>query len=577
MQQQIVQDILAVANVTERPTDWDQVDWAKAQRIVSNLRQRIFRAAEQGDLKKVRSLQRLMLRSYSNVLMSVRRVTQINAGKNTPGVDKVVIRTPYARGLMADYLSAFTPWKPRPVRRVYIPKSNGKRRPLGIPTVIDRCLQAMVKNALEPFWEQKFEGISYGFRPGRGCHDAIVKIYHLALPFGRRKWVVDADIKGAFDNIRHDYLLRLIGNFAARELVKQWLKAGVMEGGVFAATETGTPQGGVISPLLANIALHGMEDALRVRRTRKDGSTVVTYQGVAYNNKGESVGKRAIVRYADDFVVFCESREDAERCIQILTEWLKERGLTFSPEKTRIVHLTEGFDFLGFTIKHYENAATRTGWKLLITPSRKSVQAFRDKLKPLWLSFRGKPVDVVPGTLNPIIRGWANYFRIGVASRTFRRLSEWMFDRCVWYAKRTHPAKSWHWIVNRYFGRLNLDREDRWVFGDKRTHAYLNKLIWFPVQRHVMVVGSYSPDNPALRDYWRDRQAAKAKDLPLSRQKLARRQHFLCPVCKDTLFNDEELHVRHVEPKGEGGANAYRNLQLVHLFCHRHVHSLRRR
>src|SRR5579871_5893551 len=518
MHDETVHQILAIANVTERPTDWDQVNWEKAHRIVSNLRQRIFRAAEKGDLKKVRSLQRLMLRSYSNILLSVRRVTQTNAGKNTPGVDKIVIKTARSRGVIVDYLSSFTPWKSRPVRRVYIPKSNGKRRPLGIPTILDRCRQAMVKNALEPFWEQKFEGISYGFRPGRGCHDAIVKIYHLALPFGKRRWVVDADIKGAFDNIDHDYLLQTIGNFPARELIKQWLKAGVMEDGVFAATETGVPQGGVISPLLANIALHGMEEALRVRHTRRDGTSVVTYQGVAYNNKGESVGKRALVRYADDFVVFSETKEDAEACIQILTEWLKERGLTLSEEKTHIVHLTEGFDFLGFTVKHYKSPSTKTGWKLLITPSKKSEQAFRDKMKAHWLSFRGKPVGVVLTTLNPILRGWANYFRIGVASRVFRRLSEWMFNRCIWYAKRTHPSKSWKWIVNRYFGRLNLDREDRWVFGDKRTHSYLNKLIWFPIQRHVMVVGNASPDKPALRGYWKARQGAKAKESPDSKE-----------------------------------------------------------
>ena len=310
MHEPTAQHILAGANETQRPTDWNQIDWNRANRTVRNLRQRIFRATEQGDLKKVRSLQKLLLRSYSNALLSVRRVTQINAGKNTPGVDQLVVKTPRARGRLVDYLTAKPVCKSTPVRRVYIPKANGKRRPLGIPTVIDRCLQAMVKNALEPFWEQKFEGSSYGFRPGRGCHDAIAKTYILACPHKAKHWVMDADIQGAFDNIDHASLLRTIGNFPARELLKQWLKAGVMEDGVFAPTESGTPQGGVVSPLLANIALHGMEEAL----------------GIRYDRQGYNYGKRALIRYADDFLVFCETQEDAEVVKTVLSELAERAG-----------------------------------------------------------------------------------------------------------------------------------------------------------------------------------------------------------------------------------------------------------
>lgn len=187
------------ANGPERRTDWDAIDWRQAQRVVRNLRQRIFRATRAGDTRRVRSLQKLMLRSRSNVLVGVRLVTQVNAGKSTPGVDKLVVKTPAARGQLADRLCRFQPWRSRPVRRVYIPKSNGKSRPLGIPTVVDRCLQAVVKNALEPEWEARFEGTSYGFRPGRGCHDALAKVYLLACPHRRKKWVVDADVAGAFD------------------------------------------------------------------------------------------------------------------------------------------------------------------------------------------------------------------------------------------------------------------------------------------------------------------------------------------------------------------------------------------
>src|SRR5215468_6306662 len=238
------------ANGPTRRTAWDAIDWRKAQRIVRNLRQRIFRATQVGDWRKVRSLQKLMLRSYSNVLLGVRQVTQVNAGKYTPGVDRLVVKTPAARGELVERLATFQPWRAKPVRRVYIPKANGKVRPLGIPTILDRCQQARVKNALEPSWEARFEGSSYGFRPGRGCHDAIEKIYGLARPNKTKKWVLDADIKGAFDNIGHEHLLKAIGQIPGKELIKQWLKAGYMEQGEFHTTEAGTPQGGVISPLL---------------------------------------------------------------------------------------------------------------------------------------------------------------------------------------------------------------------------------------------------------------------------------------------------------------------------------------
>src|ERR1700688_2246764 len=273
----------SLANGPKGRTVWDLVDWREASRIVTSLRQRIFKAARANDLRKGRSLQKLMLRNHSNILMSVRRVTQVNAGKNTPGVDKVLVKTPAARGDLVDRLATFQSWRAKPVRRVYIPKKSdsSKCRPLGIPTIMDRCLQAMVKNALEPAWESRFEGSSYGFRPGRNAHDAIAKIYLLARPNKRKKVVVDADIKGAFDNIGQDFLLKALGDVPGRALIKQWLKAGYLEGGRYHDTPTGTPQGGVISPLLLNIALHGMEAAL----------------GVTHNGKGEINGRRSVVRY----------------------------------------------------------------------------------------------------------------------------------------------------------------------------------------------------------------------------------------------------------------------------------------
>ena len=252
------------ANVTSGDqVDWHATNWKHVYATVKNLRQRIFRASREGDRKRVRSLQRLMLRCRANVLESVRRVTQMNQGKDTPGVDQMLVLTPEERGRLCDQLSQLELHRVHPVRRVYIPKRKGKR-PLGIPTIVDRCVQAMVKNALEPFWEARFEGISYGFRPGRGCHDAIEKVFALARPNTIRPWVLDADIEGAFDNIGHLALLQAIGNFPARELIKQWLKAGYVEDEMLHPTDTGVPQGGAISPLLLNVVLHGMEQALGI-------------------------------------------------------------------------------------------------------------------------------------------------------------------------------------------------------------------------------------------------------------------------------------------------------------------------
>jgi len=551
---------IGLVNGTDRPTDWNSVNWRKANRHVRNLRQRIFRASQTGDWNKVRSLQKLMLRSYSNTLTSVRRVTQINQGRSTPGVDKLTVKTPEGRGRLVDHLMTFQPWQAKPVKRVYIPKANNKLRPLGIPTVIDRCLQARVKNALEPRWEAQFEASSYGFRPGRGCHDAISKIYLLTCPHKTKKWVVDADIKGAFDNIDHEFLLKTIGLVPGRELIKQWLKAGYMDKNVFHDTERGTPQGGVISPLLANIALHGMEEAL----------------GVKHNNKGEIRSKRAVVRYADDFVVLCESREDAEKAIEDLKEWLGERGLKLSEEKTRIVHLTEGFDFLGYNVRHYKDHRTRTGYKLLIKPSKDAVQRIRDKLRREWLQHKGKPVAVIIKNLTPIIRGWANYHRVVVASRTFQLLDNWMYWREVRYVNFNHSNKPKKWKRNRYWGRLNKNRNDNWAFGDKRTGSYLLKFIWIKVERHVMVKGRSSPDDPSLRNYWKEREKTKVKNLSPSRRKLAENQDGICNICGESLINGEEIQKDHITPRDQGGEDNDDNAQLLHLYCHQQKTALDR-
>lgn len=546
----------AFANGPETRCDWNTIPWRDANRLVRNLRQRIFRATEQGDWRKVKSLQKLMLRSYANLVLSVRRVSQINQGKHTAGIDKLVVKTPEERGKLVDEIAQLTPWRAKPVRRVYIPKANGKLRPLGIPVIRDRALQAIVKNALEPSWEARFERTSYGFRPGRSAQDAMTYIY-CAMHLKNKPYVVDADIAGAFDNIGHDYLLSAIADFPAKALVKQWLKAGYIDMGHYHDTEAGVPQGGVVSPLLANIALHGLEELFDIHPTP--------------NRK--TANPYFMTRYADDFLVFCKTREDAQEAIERLQAWLAQRGLALSTEKTRITTIQEGFDFLGFTARVVPSTLNKSGWKVLITPSVKSVQKLKDRLKQEWESLQGQNVATVIQRLNPIIRGWANYFRHQAAANTFKDLDNFMLYKEIRYAKRMHPNRSKAWWKAQYFGQLEPDSHCQWVFGNPQTKFRLLRFARFTISRHIMVQGTNSPDDPKLRAYWCQRERRKGHELPAQQRRLAQRQHGLCPVCGESLFSDETLEQHHIIARKSGGLNTLDNKILVHYLCHQQLTS----
>ena len=355
---------VAVNGPKDEPFDWHAIDWRRVEDDVRRLRWPIFTASKVGDLARVRNLQKLMMRSRANTLQSVRRVTERNAGRMTAGVDGEVVLTPEAKAKLAVRVHQMTePFKAMPVRRVYIPKrgSSTKRRPLGIPVIADRCHQARVVNALEPEWEARFEPRSYGFRPGRGCHDAIQAVYEVVK--GRRPkrlWVLDAHLASAFDLIGHDRIQTMLGTFPARGMVRAWLKAGVVEQDRLHRTEDGVPQGGVVSPLLLNVALLGMEQAAGARYATNGGGRYVAMPGCP-----------VLITYADDFVALCHSRQEAFEVKARLAGWLASRSLAFNEDKTRVVSLSEGFDFLGFNVRRYRG-------KPLIKPSKAALRRIRD-------------------------------------------------------------------------------------------------------------------------------------------------------------------------------------------------------
>jgi len=517
----VIGDVVVNGPEGER-LDWDAVQWRRVESDVERLRQRIFAASRAGDLKQVRNLQKLMLRSRSNSLLAVRRVTQLNAGRLTAGIDGEVVVLAEQRAEMADWLRHQSePWTPRAVKRVYVPKNGGRRRPLGIPVIADRCLQALTVNALEPEWEARFEPKSYGFRPGRGCHDAIVAIHTVASRTdAKRLWVLDADLKAAFDRLDHDHILASLGTSPARGMVRQWLQAGVVEDGRFSPTEQGAPQGGVISPLLLNVALHGMEAAA----------------GVRYHQTGTRAGKvmpgcPTVIRYADDLLALCHSREQAEQVKAQLAEWLRPRGLVFNEDKTQITHLEQGVDFLGFAIRRYPNR------KLLTKPSNDALRRIRQRLSAEVKALRGANADALIAKLNPIITGWAAYYRIGVSKRAFAALDAHLWRLVHKWARLTHPNKSERWIIAQYFGMFNPARRDKWVFGSRISGFYLRKFAWTPIIRHRMVAATSSPDDPSLTDYWDRRRRRQPPPLSTATLRLLRVQRGRCPLCKGLLLH----------------------------------------
>jgi len=472
---------------------WESIDWKKAEQHVKRLQERIYRATKGQQWAKVRNLQKLLARSYDNKLLAIREITDRNKGKKTAGIDNKVYLTPAERWNLSLEEFHYQSWRPAPVKRVWTPKSDGTRRPLGIPTIKDRIMQSIIKTALEPEWEARFEPHSYGFRPGRNTMDAIAEIRNRIGWSQTHAWILDADISKCFDNITHEPLLQQIPVF--KTIIHRWLKAGVVElelgnknknknkNNNYISPTSGTPQGGVISPLLANIALTGLERL--------------------FTENGQKV-KIHVIRYADDFVVISPSRTIIERhVLPKLTKFLSQRGLSLNLMKTRIVHRTEGFSFLGFTIRYFEQ---RQGSRLLITPTKQNISKVLQNIKAIFRHSQSLPLQKVIPKLNKVIRGWTNYYRFVNAKRSFSLLNHRIF-KIVWSGlKRLHPQKSVDWLRHRYFLK---DTRQEWqlVVEENGSKSILMNPIYVRIRRYTKVRDYSSPYDPSQRAYWKERSS----------------------------------------------------------------------
>lgn len=556
---------------------WHSINWAKVERKVFKLQKRIYKAEQVGDTRTMRKLQNTLTHSWYAKLLAVRKVTQDNRGRNTAGIDGVKSLKNEQKLELAQKLTFSD--KAKPAKRVWIPKpQKTEKRPLGIPTMEDRAKQALLKLALEPQWEARFEPHSYGFRPARSCHDAIKAIYNSLTT--TEKWVLDADIAGCFDNINHQQLLDKVDTTPTfRKQIKAWLKAGVIDWShppeVYQKTTQGTPQGGVISPLLANIALHGLENHLKdwLWDEKKYRIPVwnATKQKWGTAKQSQTKATLSIIRYADDFVIIHKDPEILKETKVIAEEFLKSIGLHINEKKTHIVSSKKGFDFLGVNIRHFATGLYRsdknlkgekTGLVRLIQPSKEAILKQYRKVADTLDNLKNASVDVVISKLNPIIRGFSNYYRYYSSTERMNGLDNLILRKLLRWAKRRHPNKGMKWVANKYF--LSHSNKQKWEFSN--NNLTLRKHTDTKIERYTQVKGEASIYNGNTA-YWAKRVQSHP-ELSIRQLTLIKRQKGRCVYCHRTFKAEDIWETDHIVPRCNGGKDKYDNLQLLHAHCH---------
>ena len=534
---------------------WFNLDWKNSNRKVRSLQNRIVKSVRNGAWRKAKRLCYLLTRSFSARALAVKWVTE-NKGKKTAGIDGIVWTTPGQKMRATDTIAQWQGYRPKALKRIHIPKKDkNQTRPLSIPTMEDRARQALYMLALQPIAETLGDINSYGFRNECRCADAVDQIFKILRQKGSSQWILEADIKGFFDNIDFDWILKYIP--INKKVLEAWLKSGFIEEGKQFPTTEGVPQGGIISPVIGNMVFDGLE-------------AIVC--GNSYYKRKHGIN---FVRYADDFIVTAKSKEVLEGdIIPRINAFLKPRGAQLSEQKTKVTHISEGFDFLGQSIRKYRRQDGTLG-KIQIEPSQKSTQSIKDKVKIICKSSGHIIQAQLIGRLSPVLRGWATYHRHIICGKTFSQINGYVWFCLMRWAKSRHPRKTGTWITTRYFSRA---KSSSWAFKDKATGKTLIRLNDdIRTYRHNRVLGEANPYDTQWNGYFHNREKLiKMKSVSHYIGKVSNQQDGKCPHCQQ-LIQAEDEHRLHHHLDGDKTNRGIRNVLMLHETCKKAFEYIRRK